>query len=148
MERDLVKKERNNILKQRSEFLIHRTRQRYYFHGSRPSHLLAMKIRSNEHFADISSIKSSAGIITTEPKQINETFRVFYSNLYKSESQPEQNRCNDFLKKLHLPRLATTASTLLDSHISLKELKKAALAMQMNKSPGLDGIPPEFYVVF
>lgn len=47
VERDLVKKEINNILRQRSEFLIHRTRQRYYFHGSRPSHLLAMKIRSN-----------------------------------------------------------------------------------------------------
>lgn len=109
---------------------------------------MALKIRSNEHFADISSIKSSAGIITTEPKQINETFRVFYSNLYKSESQPEQDRCNDFLKKLHLPQLATNASILLDSHISLEELKEAALAMQRNKSPGLDGIPPEFYVVF
>jgi len=33
---------------------------------------------------------------------------------------------------------------LLDSHISLKELKEAALAMQMNKSTGLDGILPEF----
>lgn len=51
-----------------------------------------------------------------------------------------------FLKKL--PRLATIVSTLLDNPISLEELKEAAIAMQRNKSPGLDGIPPEFYVVF
>lgn len=101
-----------------------------------------MKIRSNEHFADISSINSSKGIITTEPKQINETFHIFYSNLYKSELQPEQNRCNDFLKKLQLPRLATNVSILLDNQISLEELKEAVLALQRNKSPGLDGIPP------
>lgn len=45
---ELVKKEINLILKQQSEFQIHRTKQCNYFHGSRPSHLLAMKIRSNE----------------------------------------------------------------------------------------------------
>lgn len=30
----------------------------------------------------------------------------------------------------------------------MEELKGAALAMQRNKSPGFDGIPPEFYVRF
>ncbi len=34
----LVKKEINNIMKQQSEFQIHRTRQRYYFHVARQSH--------------------------------------------------------------------------------------------------------------
>lgn len=57
-QREVIKKEINNILKQESEFLIQRTRQRYYFQGSRPSHLLASKIRANGHFADIPSIKS------------------------------------------------------------------------------------------
>lgn len=31
---------RNNILNQKSKFQSHRTRQRYYIHGARPSHLL------------------------------------------------------------------------------------------------------------
>lgn len=146
--RKLVKKEINDILKQRSEFLIHRVRQRYYFHGSRPSHLLASKIRSGEHFADIPSIKSLNGNVTTEPKRINETFQTFYSNLYKSEVQLDKNRCDAFLGQLDLPQLAVTDSTHLDDPISLEELKDAVGNMQRNKSPGLDGIPPEFYVAF
>ena len=68
LERALVRKEINNILKQKSEFQIHRTRQRYYFHGARPSHLLAMKIRTSEYFSDIPAIKTEDGDITTEPK--------------------------------------------------------------------------------
>lgn len=36
LNRDLIKKEINDLLKQQSEFQIHRTRQRYYFQGARP----------------------------------------------------------------------------------------------------------------
>lgn len=36
----------------------------------------------------------------------------------------------------------------LDSPITLEELERAARSMQFNKSPGLDGIPPEFYLLF
>ena len=66
LERSLVKEEINNILKWKSEFLIHRMRQRYYFQGTRPSHLFAMRIRSSDHFSDIPAIKSSDGNIRTD----------------------------------------------------------------------------------
>ena len=41
---ETVKKEINSILRSQSEFYMHRVRQNYYFNGSRPSHLLAMKL--------------------------------------------------------------------------------------------------------
>ena len=66
LERSLVKEEINNILKWKSEFLIHRMRQRYYFQGTRPSHLFGMRIRSSDHFSDIPAIKSSDGNIRTD----------------------------------------------------------------------------------
>lgn len=118
IQRDIINKEINNILKQQSEFLIHRTRQRYYFDGSRPSHLLASKIRSNESFADIPSIRSYTGNITTDPKQINETFRTFYSNLYQSEIQADNDGCAKFLDKIDLPRLSENDAANLDAPIS------------------------------
>lgn len=49
LQRTLVKKEINNIMKQQSEFQIHRTQQRYYSHGARPSHLLAMRISRSKN---------------------------------------------------------------------------------------------------
>lgn len=84
-QREIIKKEINNILKQESEFPIHRSMQRYYFQGSRSNHLLASKIRTNEHCADTPSIRSTTGQINTDPTQVNKTFCTFYSNLYQSE---------------------------------------------------------------
>jgi len=133
-QREIIKKEIINILKQKSEFLIHRTRQCYYFQGSRPSHLLASKIRTNENFADIPSVRSTTGQILTDPKQVNETFRTYYSNLYQSEIQLDRDKCQNFLGQLELPQLAGADSMRLDTPLSLGEFKAAALDMQRNKS--------------
>lgn len=57
-------------------------------------------------------------------------------------------RCDTFLNQLHLPQLPRTDSSDLDGPILLEEVQKAAKAMQKGKSPGTDGIPPEFYVTF
>lgn len=84
----------------------------------------------------------------TDPKQVNETFRKFYSNLYQSEIYLDKDMCQKFLTQLDLPPLPITDSVRLDVPISLEELKAAALDMQRNKSPGFDGIPPEVYVEF
>lgn len=148
LQRTIVKKEINNIMKQQSEFQIHRTRQRYYFHGARPSHLLAMRIRTSDNFADIPAIKSADGNICTDPKQINLLFQTFYTDLYKSEVSLDKNQCDSFLDRLHLPQLSRTDSNNLDRPVTPEELKAAVQSMQRGKSPGIDGIPPEFYVTF
>lgn len=93
---ELVKKEISLILKQRSEFLLNRTKQHYYFQGSRPSHLLAMKIRTNDQFADIPSNKTKNGSITTDPSEINKTFTAFYSDLYSSDTVFDKSKCVGF----------------------------------------------------
>lgn len=141
-----VKKEINNILKQQSEFQIHRTRQKYYFHGARPSHILAMRIRELGPLWSlvIPAIKLADGNISTDSKQINGIFQTLYSELYKSEVSLDKNQCEN----LHLPQLSSTGSTDLDKLILLEEVWEAAKAMQKGKSPGIDWIPPEFYVIF
>lgn len=53
-------------------------------------------------------------------------------------------RCDTFLNQLHLPQLPRTDSSDLDGPILLEEVQKAAKAMHKGKSPGTDGIPPEF----
>lgn len=132
---DLVKKDINSILKRRVEFLIHRTRQSYYFNGAMPSHLLALRLRANDHFSDI-TIKSCDSHILTEPLQVNGTFQCFYAKLYSSEITHS------------LPKLSEDDSFGLNTPITINELKEAALDMNSGKSPGLDGIPPEIYTTF
>uniref|UniRef100_A0A3Q1BIE9 exodeoxyribonuclease III n=1 Tax=Amphiprion ocellaris TaxID=80972 RepID=A0A3Q1BIE9_AMPOC len=78
VQKELVKKEINSLLRHRSEFLMHKTRQNYYFNSSKPSHLLAMKLRTEEHFADIFCIKDKDGTIQSNPKEVNASFASFY----------------------------------------------------------------------
>lgn len=144
----VVKKEINSTLRQCSEFLMHRTRQHYYFHGSRPSHLLAMKIRAREQFADIRTIRTQQGEMTTDPKRVNDTFRSFYSNLYRSEVSFDKTKYEASLSEVELPRLTEADSEQLAEPITLEELKGAVLDMQRGKAPGWDGIPPEVCLTF
>ena len=65
------KKELNSLVRQRAEFLIHRTRQNHYFEGARPSRSLAISLRASEHFTHIPSIKTSEGALVTDLKLIN-----------------------------------------------------------------------------
>lgn len=121
LERSLVKKEINNILKQKSEFLIHRTRQRYYFQGARPSHLLAMRIRTCDHFADIPGIKSSDGNIRMDPADINKTFQTFFFNLYESEVTVDKTHCDGWLSQLDLPQLSVEESADFSTELMLQK---------------------------
>ena len=57
LQKELIKKEINSLVRRRSEFLMHKTRQTYFFNSSKSSHLLAMKLRTDEHFADIFCIR-------------------------------------------------------------------------------------------
>lgn len=90
----------------------------------------------------------SNGDVTSEPREINDTFKQFYSNLYQSEIPLNQDRCDCFLGKLELSLLPEAECINLEKPISIGELRDADIDMHRGKAPGLDGIPPEFYVTF
>ncbi len=143
----MVRSELNSLLRSRAEFLIQRSRQNYYFQGSRPSHLLALRLRNSEKFANISAAKSQSGLIMTDPKDINIAFHSFYSNLYTS-ADGDPDSFASFLSNLDLPRLSDSDSEYLAEPITLQELESAIRSMNKGKSPGIDGIPIELYTTF
>lgn len=107
-----------------------------------------MKIKSNEQFADIASIQTENGDISTDPILINERFKNYYSDLYRSDIDLDKVRCDAFLSNINLPKLSEEGVIHLSDEISLGELREAVAGMQKGKSPGMDGIPPELYLVF
>ncbi len=54
-----LKEEYDLLSHSKAEFILHRTRQKYYFESERPSHLLALRLKECESKAYISAIKSS-----------------------------------------------------------------------------------------
>lgn len=144
---DSVKNDLDLLLRSRAQFQIHRTRRNYYFNSARPSHLLAMRMQKNEKFSNISSITSQQSIIT-DPKKINNEFRSFYAALYSSEISLDKPKCKQFLDNLKLPSLTQCETSQLSRPITLTDLFVAISGMKKEKSPGWDGIPPEFYIKF
>lgn len=143
-----VKVELNDLLRRKAEFLIHRVRQKYYFHGSRPSKLLALKLKHCQKYSSINSIRSSEKGLVFDPKEINNLFKSFYQDLYSSAGTFEMEGCHQFLDNLDIPCLEQTESEELGKPISLEELHVAVKSLTRGKTPGPDGIPPELLLQF
>ena len=148
LQRELLYKELNNQLMYKANFLIHRSRQNFYLNSAQPSHLLALRLKQCEKLASINAVKSANGTIHTDPVEINSTFAAFYSSLYTSEINFKNDSCFNFLNSVQLHQLSDQECISLETPLSLSELQKALQTMNSGKSPGLDGLPPEFFTVF
>ena len=72
----------------------------------------------------------------------------FYCNLY-SESNNKSNidSIESYLNLINLPHISSNASDLCKNELTLFEIKKAIKEL-INKTPGPDGLPNEFYQIF
>lgn len=96
----------------------------------------------------INAIRTTEGMVVTQPEAINNVFKTFYCHLYTSEGQLNIERCATFLHSLSLPKLDDDEIDNLEKSISMEELESAVKSLNKGKSPGLDGLPPEFYLAF
>ena len=94
----------------------------------------------------ITSLLSPDGtLLDTSPDILAATY-AFYSHLY-SPKTTSNNLQNIFLS--HLDNKLSPDQTLsCEGPISLSELDTALSQLNANKSPGLDGLPVEFYTTF
>ncbi len=136
-----LKEEYDLLSHSKAEFILHRTRQKYFFESERPSHLLALRLKECESKAYISAIKSSDDQVTTNLVAINDIFKGFYTNLYKAETDFDEPICKQYLDKLELPRISQMDKESLEAPLSLEELHVSLKSLQKGKSPGLDGLP-------
>ena len=138
----------NTLQTYRTEKLILRTNQRYYELGERAQKVLAWQLKEEQISRTINSIRTDQNIITYKPREINEVFKQFYTNLYHSESEKDEIKINNFLSKIQLPTISNEEQMGLNASFTLREVEEVLHSLQSNKSPGEDGFPPEFYKKF
>jgi exonuclease III len=93
----------------------------------------------------LSFIRSESGQIIDDDNEIRKHARSFYQNLY----HPEPVNLEDQSTLLDdLPKLSQESHDLLDDPLLYDEMTKAVGMMNNNKSPGIDGLPSEFYKTF
>lgn len=133
--------------KEAERLLLH-SRGSYYEHGDKASRLLAHQLRRQAASRLIPSIRDTSGTITTDPLEINATFKSFYSSLYTADFPADNTRMNEFLQNLSTPVVDSDIAKQLDSPLSVEEVFNSIKAMQSHKAPGPDGFPIEFFKTF
>ena len=137
----------NGIYNKKTEYALFRLRTNFYEGGEKTGKLLARQLKQRENNSVIPAIKNGDNIVTSS-KEINKVFQQFYEKLYTSTSNHEQQKLEDFLSKIDLPKMSQQQAKSLDASITEEEVRNAITLMKNGKSPGLDGFPIEYYKAF
>ena len=97
----------------------------------------------------ISHLRSEKGEVFTDHLEILNRIATYYEDLYKeTNTQDVTEHLQNFKRNLNIPQVSEHAKEYCDSNITEEEVKIAVSKMNNGSSPGLDGIPVEFYKIF
>ena len=145
-----------NVLKERTEKfyekkvegIIVRSRARWHEYGERNSKYFYNLEKRNHIRKHIRKLRLS-GVITTDPYEILNAEKKYYENLYKKRLDVlEQNASTFCYDDLPIPTLSPEKMEIGEGPISLEECTEVLKSFSLNKVPGNDGLPVEFYKTF
>ena len=96
----------------------------------------------------MSRLKLRGGSFTSDAKTILNECRLFYKTLYSKNMNVDPSAHPDFFTNVTTPKLSETQKHFCDTELTEDELFKIIKTFSKNKSPGLDGITAEFYIIF
>ena len=149
-EKDVLTQALNDILDVETKGLIIRSRLRWAEEGEKSSKYFCNLEKRTGEKKSIFKLKNEDDDIIVNQHAILEEINSFYQTLYTKHcgDNNSDNEMEDFLDSIEFPQLNEVDKVLLDKPISKKELFDTIASMKHNKSPGLDGLPVEFYIVF
>lgn len=144
--RATLEAELNKILDFETSGIIIRSRCRWAEEGEKSSkYFCNLEKRSCER-KKIYRLRQRSGALINNNDDIMKEIHSFYSQLY-SEHRTDVN-FDTFLNDIEIPKLSDENKEILDQPITKNELYKTLVSMSKNKTPGFDGLPVEFYIVF
>ena len=136
-----TKEEFNQILDEKAQQIIFRSKVRWHENGEKPSRyfLNLEKVRGAAKTCQM-LLREDGTKVETLSEIMDEQCK-FYRTLYKSDPtvifEINNPSHEEFLKDQDIVQL--------DADLSLRELKTAIMGMSKNKAPGPDGLPIEVY---
>ena len=86
----------------------------------------------------------------TDPTKILNKIKAFYEDLYKNNKGTQEitEGVEKLVNNLDIPKLDDEEKEACESQLHEKEIRDAINSMKNGSSPGLDGLPVEFYKTF
>lgn len=138
------------MLTYKAEGALRFLNRKYYEHGNKASRLLAFQLRKNQSNRIIGKIKCNhTSQILTQPNDITKTFAEYYKKLYEEQSMSEKReKVESFLRPIKMTKLRQEDADKLTSSVTQEEIRKSILKLKNGKTPGVDGLPGEYYKIF
>ncbi len=143
-----VKGDLNKEIDRKTKGAIIRCRIRWHEEGEKNSSYFINLEKRNSNNKTINRLLNDEGSIIDKQKLILEETSNFYKNLYtsKTDKEPDFETIGGF--DINIPNLSNEDSNLLNTELDLSEILNALKSTSNNKSPGIDGLPADFYKVF
>ena len=128
--------------------LIIQSRAQYYEDGEKNSKFFMNLVKSNQEKAMIRTLKINGETIAEQSSILNE-LESFYKTLYTSRGTEGATEYIDTIKQTsQIPQISDENVDKLCEELTKDSIAKIIKKCPSNKSPGNDGLPKEFYVVF
>ena len=92
-------------------------------------------------------MRDDADNVISDQSNILKNIHKFYSKLYSNQGLSEFPD-EELFNSVVTPKLTDDERSILDQPLSKQELYDVNKTMKTNKTPGFDGLPIAFYVVF
>ncbi len=118
--------------------------------SNKANRLLAFQLRKAQASRVVPKIKHpDTSIMLTQPKDIVIAFEDYYRKLYEGQNLiNKEEKVKSFLQPIDLNKLTEEEAKEMISPITEEEIREIILKLKNNKSPGVDGLPGEFYKAF
>lgn len=123
-----------------------RSRLRWMEEGEQSSSFFLRLEKQSKGKCLIDVIQDSIDRLVSDIDEMLHVWREFYSKLFSREQTDEVSH-DPFLDCLER-RLSSAASLSCEGFLTVEECFSALTSMSSNKTPGIDGLPKEFYTVF
>lgn len=136
------------MYEEKVEGIIVRSRARWHEDGEKNSKYF-LNFEKRNHIRKHVRKLQLIGVITSDPFEILQAEKEFYESLYKSRRDAMQrNEAYFNYEELPIPKLSEECKQLGEGVITLEECSKVLNSFALNKAPGNDGLPVEFYRTF
>ena len=140
-----IEKDIDEIMQQKTEAAMLRCREQFYDGGEKCTLYFFNLEKRKANKKVIKALKTSKGNTTYNSRIILKELESFYSKLFTSNGMTPTE---EYLGNIEMPKISNSDRTFLDSPITLSVIKIAIKQLAVDKCPGLDGIPIEFYQKF
>ena len=149
-------KHQGAMIRSREQVIINGERPTRYFYAQEKirkynSTIQKLNLPQNDNHTNNENIYEAAinslnNNTETDGDKILEHIRTYFANLYKKQTLDE-NLQDELLKDI-TRKLPRHMKEMIDANISKEELTQAKEAATTNTSPGIDGLPIEWYITF